>query len=133
MASVVEGLGVDRERLAVNLRGQGIPGAVLAEPAYILLAESGVSDAHEVIRRLTLRAETEGLTFAEVLETAPDVLERIGGKVGNGKWETGSSEEKKAAAREFFARPENYRGLAAEKARSLAEKYRRLMEEANHV
>jgi adenylosuccinate lyase len=81
MASVVEGLGADRERLMANLRGGGIQGGVLAEPAYILLAESGVSDAHEVIRKITLAAEKEKLTFAEALAREPDVLERIGKKM----------------------------------------------------
>jgi adenylosuccinate lyase len=133
MASVIEGLGADRERLLANLRGgpqgggkngaQGnIPGGILAEPAYILLAESGVSGAHEVIRKITLRAEREGLGFAEALAKEPAVLSQIGAKMA----ELGLVPSADGAL-SFFERPEQYRGLAVEKARSLAAKYKKLM------
>jgi adenylosuccinate lyase len=123
MASVIEGLGADRERLAANLRsGAGIPGGVLAEPAYILLAESGVSDAHEVIRKITLTAEKEKLSFAEALAREPGTLSRIGAKMA----ELGrvSAADK---ALSWFEKPEQYRGLSAKKAKALAAKYRKLM------
>jgi adenylosuccinate lyase len=124
MAAVIEGLGVDRERLLDNLRrgGAGIPGGVLAEPAYILLAESGVSDAHEVIRKITLAAEKGGLSFAQALAGEPDTLKRIGEQLAALGIIPGAGE-----ALSFFERPERYRGLAAEKARALAVKYRKLM------
>jgi adenylosuccinate lyase len=124
MASVIRGLGADRERLAANLRGGGIPGGVLAEPAYILLAESGVSDAHEFVRRITLAAEKDGLSFAAALAREPEILSRIGGKMA----ELGLvSEPSKALS--WFETPEGYRGLAAEKAKALAVKYRGLMKQ----
>jgi adenylosuccinate lyase len=131
MTSVIEGLGVDRQRLSANLRtgapGQGgVPGGVLAEPAYILLAESGVSDAHEVIRKITLKAEQEGLTFAAALSADEAVLDRIAGKMT----ELGIVENA-AEAPAFFERPERYRGLAVKKARELSAKYRKLMEAVN--
>jgi adenylosuccinate lyase len=136
MTGVIEGLSADRERLLANLRGRAgiagggstggntggsIPGGIMAEPAYILLAESGVSDAHEVIRKITLDAEKENLSFAEALAKEPDVLKRIGGKMA----ELGlvaSAEE----ALSFFEKPERYSGLAAHKARKLAQKYRKI-------
>ncbi|MDR2783212.1 MAG: adenylosuccinate lyase, partial [Treponema sp.] len=122
MTCVIEGLGVDRERLLSNLRGGGIPGGVMAEPAYILLAETGVSDAHEVIRKITLSAEKEKTSFAEALAKRPDVLERIGGKlVDLGKISS------KEDALSFFGQPERYCGLAPEKAKALAKKYRDLI------
>jgi adenylosuccinate lyase len=126
IAAVIEGLGVDRERLLGNLRrgGAGIPGGVLAEPAYILLAESGVSDAHEVIRKITLTAEEGGLSFAQALAGEPTALERIGGKMAELGIVSSAGE-----ALSFFEQPERYRGLAAEKARTLAAKYRKLMGE----
>lgn len=145
MTSVVQGLGVDRERLMYNLRGgpgseagkpgeagqavragqgSGIVGGVLAEPAYILLAETGVSDAHEVIRRITLKAEQQALTFAEALEQDPEILARIGGKMA----ELGLVPSA-ADALSFFRQPERYCGLAVKKARTLAAKYRWLMSE----
>ncbi|MDR2629919.1 MAG: adenylosuccinate lyase [Spirochaetaceae bacterium] len=142
MTSVIEGLGVDRERLLVNLRGEfqrapdeggsggiGIPGGILAEPAYILLAESGLSDAHERIRKITLRAEKAGLSFARALAEEPELLARIGERLAA----LGLVPQAEQALA-FFERPEWYRGLAVEKARSLAAKYRKLMEQGdNHV
>ncbi len=135
MTSVVEGLGVDRERLLYNLhggagsdrasgKGSGVVGGVMAEPAYILLAETGVSDAHEVIRRITLAAEERGVSFAEALAAEADTLARIGAKMA----ELGLVPSA-ADALSFFRQPERYRGLAAEKARFLARKYRALMAE----
>jgi adenylosuccinate lyase len=121
MTAVIEGLSVDRERLLANLRGSGIPGGILAEPAYILLAESGVSDAHEVIRKITLKAERERLSFAEALAAEPEALGRIAGKMA----ELGLASPDEALS--FFEQPERYSGLAAKKAKELAQKYRRLM------
>jgi adenylosuccinate lyase len=127
MSAVIEGLGVDRERLLHNLRGdlggQGIPGGILAEPADILLAESGLSDAHELIRKITLRAEKEGRSFAQALAGEPELLARI----GEGLAALGLVPQADKAL-SFFERPELYRGLAVKKARSLAAKYRKLME-----
>ena len=55
MKKIISGLQADRENMEINLENAGgkVKGGVLAEPAYILLAESGISDAHEVIRKLT--------------------------------------------------------------------------------
>ncbi|MDR0387044.1 MAG: adenylosuccinate lyase [Treponema sp.] len=125
MASVIEGLGADRERLLANLRsgGSGQPGGILAEPAYILLAETGVSDAHEVIRRVTLKAEKERLSFAKALSGEKEVFDRIAGKMA----ELGIVPSK-AEALSFFERPEQYRGLSVKKAKTIAAKYKKLME-----
>ncbi|MDR3249111.1 MAG: adenylosuccinate lyase, partial [Treponema sp.] len=124
MAQVIEGLGVDRVRLLANLRGAaaGIPGGIMAEPAYILLAESGVSDAHEIIRRITLAAEKERVSFAAALKGEPEVLSRIGKKMADLGLVPAAS-----GALSWFEKPEQYRGLAAEKAKALAAKYRNLM------
>jgi len=134
MTGVIQGLGVNRDRLLANLRsggapaseagaeGSGVVGGVLAEPAYILLAESGVSDAHEVIRKITLKAEQEKLTFAQALAKEGDTLDRIGAQMAKLGLVSQASE-----APLFFEKPERYRGLSVQKARSLAEKYRTLM------
>lgn len=116
MLSVLAGLGVDRDRMASNLGMTG--GAVLAEPAYILLAESGEADAHERMRRITLLCESDGLSLREALERegalAPLTarLEALGIE----------------GAASFFDEPQRYRGKAAERARSIGEKYRGLMQ-----
>jgi adenylosuccinate lyase len=140
MSQIVEGLAADKEKCLLNLHsGGGIPGAVLAEPAYILLAESGVSEAHEIIRKITLEAETKGLSFSEALATEKDILKRIGEQLVKLGISTGTREPAEVteptevtdpakAAAAFFSKPENYRGLAAIKAKELAAKYRKLME-----
>jgi adenylosuccinate lyase len=99
----------------------------MAEPAYILLAESGESDAHEVIRRVTLAAEKDGLSFAQALERESAVLRRIGGTMK----ELGLvSDESEALA--FFQDPCRYSGLAAKKAREIAAKYKQIFLSADN-
>jgi len=121
MTEVIAGLGVNKERMLSNLRGgteAGVVGGVLAEPAYILLAEAGESDAHETVRKITLEAEQRGIPFAEVLSSHPEVLLPIGKKMVD----LGLIEKVEDAA-DFFAHPESYRGLAAQKARAIAVTY----------
>ncbi len=120
MKSVVSGLQADRDGMAANLANAGgkVKGGVLAEPAYILLAESGISDAHEVIRNITVDAETSKITFYDALRKNADAFGRI------------TAQLEKLGIPDpagFFANPERYRGLAAEKAARLAAKYRELM------
>ncbi|MDR0642500.1 MAG: adenylosuccinate lyase [Treponema sp.] len=128
MAGVIEGLGVDRERALANLLGGGpagqgnIPGGILAESAYILLAESGAGDAHEIIRRITITAEKERISFAAALRGEEELLRRIGEKMT----ELGLISHP-GSALSWFERPEQYRGLAVKKAKELAAKYRKLM------
>jgi adenylosuccinate lyase len=128
MAAVVEGLGADRERLLSNLRGGGIPGGVMAEPAYILLAESGVSDAHEVIRKITLAAEKEKTSFARALSAEPETLNRIGEQLAALGIIPSAGE-----ALSFFDQPERYNGLAVKKAKTIAAKYRKIMEQRERL
>ncbi|MDR1231326.1 MAG: adenylosuccinate lyase [Spirochaetaceae bacterium] len=123
MTDIVAGLGVDRERLAANLGAGGISGGVMAEPAYILLAESGENDAHEVIRQITLKAEKDGLSLAAALKTNGNAWRRITAQLV--KLRLAASEQE---ADTFFEHPERYCGLAAKKARELAQKYRKTSE-----
>jgi len=117
MFSVLKGLYVDRERMAANLGMTG--GAVLAEPAYILLAESGEADAHEKMRRITLLCEKEGLSLPEALkrEGVRELLEKRLDSLGV------------EGCASFFEEPRRYRGRAAEKARAIGGKYRELMQD----
>lgn len=112
---VLKGLVVDRERMLANLALSG--GAVLAEPAYILLAEAGVAEAHEVLRRLTLRAEAEGKAFQEVLLGDGELVAILDARL---------AALGLPAAAVFFSRPEAYRGRAAQKARAIGEACRAL-------
>jgi adenylosuccinate lyase len=125
MNGVIESLSVDRERLLYNLNGGGsggIRGGIMAEPAYILLAESGESEAHEVIRRITLAAEKEGLNFADALRRENAVLRRITAKMLELRLV-----QDEAEAPFFFENPARYSGLASQKAKTIAARYRSLM------
>jgi len=118
MLSVLTGLAVDRERMASNLGMTG--GSVLAEPAYILLAESGEADAHERLRAITLLCDREGLTLRQALEREgclPALTKRLEALGVEG-------------AATFFENPRLYRGRSAQKARAIGEKYRALMQAA---
>ncbi|MCL2880688.1 MAG: adenylosuccinate lyase, partial [Treponema sp.] len=84
--------------------------------------ETGASDAHEVIRKITLRAEKEKISFAQALAAEQGVLGKIGVKMA----ELGIIASEKDAL-SFFEKPEHYCGLAAKKAAALAQKYRELI------
>ncbi|MDR2521534.1 MAG: adenylosuccinate lyase [Spirochaetaceae bacterium] len=119
MKAVLETLRIDAEAMRRNLAaGGGVPGGILAEPAYILLAESGENDAHEYIRAITLTCEKERLGFAEGLLREPAVFEKIAQKMM-----ALNLARDKDDARRFFEQPERYNGIAAKKARALAQKY----------
>jgi len=119
MSIVLSGLSVNEDCLLKNLRKGG--SGIMAEAAYILLAESGVNDAHELIRKITLAAEKENLSFAEALAKDASSFPAIEKKLKELKLIKPDE-----SALSFFSKPENYRGLAAEKARALARKYRAL-------
>jgi adenylosuccinate lyase len=129
MCEIMQGLGVNKQRCMDNLldlNSGAIPGGVLAEPAYILLAESGENNGHEIIRRITLKAEKEHLSFADALKAEPQVLAKIAAQMaGLGLIQGGGTESLQKEALEWFAHPERYCGLAAKKAHALAQKYRR--------
>ena len=99
----------------------------MAEPAYILLAETGVYDAHEVIRKITLAAEKGNISFAAALAKEGDVLSRIGGKMAELGLVSQTGRSAAADALSWFEKPEQYNGLAVKKAKTLAAKYRKLM------
>jgi adenylosuccinate lyase len=126
MTGVIESLGIDRDKLKANLHSGNIPGGIMAEPAYILLAESGISNAHEIIRKITLNAEKENLSFSQALGKEPELLEKIGNKMSN-LGIINAEKDTAQAALQWFEKPQAYCGLAAQKAKSLAEKYRTLM------
>lgn len=120
MAKVVESLRADKGNMARALQDSNgkVKGGVLAEPAYILLAESGESDAHETIRKITLECERTGKTFFDALRSHPDAFKKI------------TEQLEKIGARDaetFFENPARYRGLAAEKSLRIARRYAELM------
>ena len=121
MRSVLATLKADEDAMARNLEKAGgkVKGGILAESAYILLAEAGESNAHEVVRRITLEAESTGASFFDALKTHADVYQKISCQLEK---TTGQM------ADEFFCHPANYAGRAAAKSKRLAEKYLAAME-----
>ncbi|HEB32092.1 MAG TPA: adenylosuccinate lyase [Spirochaetes bacterium] len=57
---------VDYSRLKENLSLTG--GMFLAEPLYILLASKGIMNAHELVKRVTLKAEKENISIFELIK-----------------------------------------------------------------
>lgn len=117
MRQVVEHLAVDREACARNLLQSGgkVAGGVLAEAAYILLGQAGVSDGHEIIRKITLECEKTGVSFFDALKAHKDAYEKITAELHKLGFQD---------AENFFESPARYCGLAGKKARRLAEKYK---------
>jgi len=108
LASSLDGMRVDRDRLKANLAMSR--GAIAAEPLYVLLAKYGHPDAHEAVRRLTLEAERGSRSLLEVASQDNDLREYL---------KKFTPEE-----RRILERPEEYHGLAPEIARDIASQWR---------
>jgi adenylosuccinate lyase len=116
MVSILDTIYVDAGRMMENIKKTG--DLVLSEPAYILLALGGVSDAHEKIRTITLECEKTGKPLIEILKKDADAWSRV------------TKQLKKVSdvdAEEFFSRPELYTGIASKKALKIAGKYEKEM------
>jgi adenylosuccinate lyase len=131
MTGIIETICVDQQQLLINLHGGTVSCGIMAEPAYILLAEAGEPDAHEIIRKITLTAEKEKTSFALALVNNTEVVKKISGKL----LELGLISSKAEASGmpydevlSFFENPHRYSGLASYKAKTLAYKYKKLME-----
>jgi adenylosuccinate lyase len=108
LASSLDGMRVDRDRLKANLAMSR--GAIAAEPLYVLLAKYGHPDAHEAVRRLTLEAERGSRSLLEVATLDNDLREYL--------------KKFTPDERRILERPEEYRGLAPEIARDIASTWR---------
>jgi adenylosuccinate lyase len=110
MIKILKGMSVNNQGLERNLASAG--SSVLAEPAYILLSSQGESDAHEIIRKLTLDADRQGISLHQAMKADPEVWGVIADRlaaVGIGD------------ADGFFSNPERYRGRTVERARELSQ------------
>ena len=115
LRKVLSNLTVDHEKLAYNLSLNGdMP---LSEAAYILLAVSGVPEAHEIVRKITLECEEQGVRLVEQLQKYSEYWEKI---------ENQLKITVNIPAEEFFSKPEYYCGKAAERAKQIAAKYRKV-------
>jgi hypothetical protein len=77
-----------------------------------------------VIRKITLKAEGEHTGFAQALASEPETLKAVGGQL----FRLGLIKDQGEALK-WFECPENYNGLSVKKARELAAKYKKAMEE----
>jgi len=112
MSAVVRSLFIDRAAMRANLLRAG--DLAVAEAVYVLAAKGGDRDAHERVRRATLRAERERRSLREVL--AEDA----------GLWKALDDGTRAAAgcdAASFFADPARYAGRAAARARATADRW----------
>jgi len=110
MKSVLSSLVVDRARMAQNIARTG--DLVYSEAVYVLIALSGDPEAHERIRAATLRAEKTGARLAEVLREEPSTWEQLSRQL---------AATRETDAGSFFSDPSSYTGLAAERARAIAD------------
>ena len=118
MQKVLSTLHVNDGKMRANIHASG--DLVLAEAAYILLAAAGESEAHEIIRQLTLRCEGEGISLVEAISGDPAVRERIDASL---------AAVGLPPAGKFFSRQEQYRGIAVKKAVEIADRYRELVKQ----
>lgn len=118
MLKVVGTLHIERENLMKNLKGNG--DFILSEAAYILLAQAGESEAHEIVRKITLECEETGVSLLEKLKENPESWRAIDEQLQR---TTG------IRAEDFFANPAFYRGKTVEKTLSLVLKYRQQLQE----
>ncbi|HEQ71245.1 MAG TPA: adenylosuccinate lyase, partial [Spirochaetia bacterium] len=122
MKKIITTLGVIRERMEKNLAAAG--DMVLAEPAYILLALAGDTDAHETVRKASLAAEKEGIGLGEALRKNATAWERLTRRL---KAVTDRGPD------EFFSSPQQYTGKAAAKTRAIASSYAKQMQKIEEV
>jgi adenylosuccinate lyase len=108
--SVLSSLVVDRTRMAENILRTG--DLVYSEAVYVLIALAGDPEAHERIRTATLRAEQTGVRLVDVLRQDPRLWEQLSRQLAVTRGTDAAS---------FFSDPAHYTGLAAERARAIAD------------
>ena len=117
MKKILGSLFVDRESMMVNLRSGG--DFIVSEALYILLALVGETDAHEIVRQLTLDAEHRGVGLLEALRERQEIYKRLDEYL---------KQNKSMSLEQFCRETERYRGLAATKTQAIALKYRGVMQ-----
>ena len=105
-------LRINRVNLDRNLAIQ--KGLVVAEPLYIILAGLGHPDAHEKVRALTLQAQRETRPLEEVVAGDMEMIEYL--------------EKMTPYQCQILSNPSLYTGIAAKKAKAVAEKWKQKLE-----
>jgi len=109
MEKAVSNLKVDRKRMKENF--DNAKSGLVAEPLYVLLAKYGHPEAHEAVRRLTLKAEKNSSTLMEEARKSTS-LDRFFGKFS-----------RKEVA--LLNKPELYTGVSAKKTEKICSYWKR--------
>ena len=112
LARTMNKLTVDHVNLERNLAMQ--KGLVVAEPLYIILAAQGHPDAHEKVRILTLQAQREKRPLEEVVMNDTELK--------------GYLEKMTPHQQQILSNPSLYTGIAAKKAKKVAEQWKQKLE-----
>ncbi len=96
---ITKKLAVNEQRMLENLNMHGQ--LIAAEPMYIILASLGHPDAHEYVRKLTLRVEQTGKSLGELAQTDESIMPFL--------------DKMSAQQRDIILNPATYRGAAKEK------------------
>lgn len=99
---------VDRENMLKNFnRCKDI---IIAEPLYIILAANGHDDAHEYVRKLTLKAEKEKRGLSAIIQEEEELKPYL--------------DKLEERQKEILANPHLYTGIAGEKTEKIVNKIR---------
>ena len=110
MRSVLGSMKVDRSRMAENIARSG--DLVFSESVYILAALGGDPEAHERVRVATLKAERDGSRLIDVLKNDRLLWEMLSRQL---------AAVRGTDAETFFSDPAHYTGIAADRARAIAD------------
>ena len=99
---------VDQENIKKNFEQN--KKMIVAEPLYILLAAAGHPDAHEAVRKLTLKAQSTDLSLKDLVAESSEL---------KGYWENFNDKQK-----ELILDPAKYTGIAAEKTEKIVKNWR---------
>ena len=113
LIKVLKRFGIDRERMKENFDLH--KEMIIAEPLYIILASQGHPDAHEAVRKLTLKAEETGKTPRELFY----VLDEFG------KYREKLDDYQK----KIIDNPEKYIGAAKERTEYIIKKWNKYFKE----
>ncbi len=109
LAKVSKRIALDKENLRMNFDMS--KDSFAAEPLYMLLAFHGHPDAHEFVRKLTLKAEKEEEGLRDVMEI-DDELEPYMNKFSD-------------TEKEILFNPEHYVGMSSEKTETVCEYWKK--------
>ena len=115
ITKVLASLRINREKMLSNLLLRG--DLILSEALYILLARSGQQNAHELVKQLTLRRDETNKTLKEIIKEDTNLNSLI---------EKELKKNLNLMEHDFWLNPEKYNGIAAQKAKQIALKYKKM-------